>query len=81
MILRDRERFGQYPRRDKSLYNPERDRILQSKESTTIIKKCVYCEGDHRSAEFQNISSTNERKKILSKKRCVLIVPVKSKGP
>ena len=55
-----RERFDQYPRRD---------RVLHSKESTTIIKGCVYCEGDHRSAECQNISSANERKKILSEKR------------
>ena len=64
-----RERFDQYPRRDKSEYNPKRDRVLHSKESTTIIKGCVYCEDDHRSAECQNISSTNERKKILSERR------------
>ena len=43
--------------------------VLHSKESTTIIKRCVYCEGDHRSAECQNIFSTSERKKILSEKR------------
>ena len=61
--------FDQYPRQDKPEYNPKRDRVLHSKESTTIIKGCVYCEGDHRSAECQNISSTNERKKVLSEKR------------
>ena len=65
----ERQRFDQYPGRDKSEYNPKRDRVLHSKESTTIIKGCVYCEGDHRSEECQNISSTNERKKILSEKR------------
>ena len=65
----ERERFDQYPRRDKSEYNPKRDRVLHSKESTTIIKGCVYCEGDHRFEECQNISITNERKKILSEKR------------
>ena len=54
---------------EKSEYNPKRDRVLHSKESTTIIKGCVYCEGDHRSSERQNISSTNEGKKILSEKR------------
>ena len=64
-----REGFDQYPRQDKPEYNPKRDRVLYFKESTTIIKVCVYCEGDHRSAECQNISSTNERKKILSEKR------------
>ena len=64
-----RERFYQYPRRDNSEYNPKRDRVLYSKESTTIIKRCVYCEGDHSSVEYQNISSTNERMKILSEKR------------
>ena len=64
-----RVRFDQYPRRDKSEYNPKRGRVLHSKESTTIIKGCVYSEDDHRSAECQNISSTNERKKTLSERR------------
>ena len=64
-----REKFDQYPRRDKPEYKPKRDMVLDSKESTTIIKRCVYCEGDHRSAECQNIFSRSERKKILSKKR------------
>ena len=66
-----RERFDQYPRRDTSEYNAmrETERVLHSRESTTIIKDGVYCESDHRSAECQNISSSSDRKKILSEKR------------
>ena len=67
-----RERFDQYPRRD---------RVLHSKEITTIIKGCVYCKGDHKSAECQNISSTNERKKILSEKRLSFNCTGKNIGP
>ena len=76
-----REKFDQYPRRDKPEYNPKRDMVLHSKESTTIIKRCVYCEGDHRSAECQNIFSTNERKKILSEKRLSFNCTGKNIGP
>ena len=68
----NRERFDQYPRRD---------RVLHSKEITTIIKGCVYCKGDHKSAECQNISSTNERKKILSEKRLSFNCTGKNIGP
>ena len=65
---RERETFDQYPRRAKSEYNPKQEKVLHSKESTAIIKGGVYCEGDHRSAECQNISSKNVRKKIRSEK-------------
>ena len=68
--------------REKGLINTLGEISLNiTLSATTIIKGCVYSEGDHRSAECQNISSTNEGKKILSERRLCFTRIVKNLGP
>ena len=64
IIVRERSLINTVGKTNLNITLSETGSFIQGLPGSTIIKGCVYCEGDHRSAECQNISSTNERKKF-----------------